>query len=455
MRWEYCDDFRPQIDSPFPTFEAKGRLQLAAGLAYGAIVVLALIWFRTVPRVEVSLVMFGLGAGALICAFWEPLARFLTNDGEGEPIAFLQGISVWPTVLLRSLGIILAVYFVWRAQRNLRNNLAEIASEMDLDPSYTPEPLWKKITHLFNFSPRSYRESDQTSQSSYRLQVEVIWKAYVGQERLWNRLLRATFYAILMSAILSIVLVPLFGSSSIPARGDVARMAYYLTTREEVTLTLFLAFFIFDATFCCLHFVNKLRHAQTEWPRETVDAYKERLRLQTEFVNDWIDLEFVAKRTSCIASLIYYPFVLIALFIMAGSTMFANYAPSLTVLVALAFSFGIVVGCAVALWRASETLRATARENLTDAINFAKADCANIDDAAGEAERKDLRDKTRYGAQLENLLSKVNQLKDGAFSSLFQQPLVRAALWPLSAIAAPLLVDLAEQLIKNGMISGP
>ena len=60
---------------------------------------------------------------------------------------------------------------------------------------------------------------------------------------------------------------------------------------------------------------TKLRRAQSLWPQATIGVYRGRLRLQTKLVHDWIDLDFVAKRTKCIGSLIYFPFVLIALLI--------------------------------------------------------------------------------------------------------------------------------------------
>ena len=85
---------------------------------------------------------------------------------------------------------------------------------------------------------------------------------------------------------------------------------------------LFLTFFVFDATLSCLLFVNKLRRAV--WPQATLGVYKGRLRLPTNLVHDWIGLDFVAKRTKCIGSLIYFPFVLIALLIVSRSTIFAN-----------------------------------------------------------------------------------------------------------------------------------
>ena len=159
----------------------------------------------------------------------------------------------------------------------------------------------------------------------------------------------------------------------------------------------FLTFFVFDATLYCLLFVNKLRHVRSEWPEETLGVYNGRLRLKTKLgddlklVHDWIDLDFVAKRTRCIGALIYFPFVLIALLILSRSTVFANYAPSLTTLIAQGISVSVVFACAIMLWRAAKTARDTAKQNLTDGIIRAKDSEGNV----------------YFAGQLESLINRV------------------------------------------------
>jgi hypothetical protein len=134
------------------------------------------------------------------------------------------------------------------------------------------------------------------------------------------------------------------------------------------------------------------------------------LRLQTKLIQDWIDLEFVAKRTNCIGSMIYFPFVLIALLIVSRSTVFANYAPSLTILVWQGISLSIVFSCAVVLWWVARATRDGAKQNLTDGLIRAK----------------DAESNPRLAEQLETLLIRIAELNEGAFSPLSQQPLVRA-----------------------------
>jgi hypothetical protein len=194
---------------------------------------------------------------------------------------------------------------------------------------------------------------------------------------------------------------------------------------------LFLTFFVFDATLSCLLFVNKLRRAQSLWPQATLGVYKGRLQLQTNLIHDWIDLDFVAKRTKCIGSLIYFPFVLIALLIVSRSTIFANYAPSLTILIAQGITLSIVFSCAIMMCWVARATRDIAKQHLTEGIIRAK----------------DAESKLRLAEQLEKLLVLVAQLNGGAFSPLTQQPLVKALLFPLSSAGW-------VALIENGTLSG-
>jgi Zn-dependent protease with chaperone function len=155
------------------------------------------------------------------------------------------------------------------------------------------------------------------------------------------------------------------------------------------------------------------------------------LRLQTKLVNDWIDLDFVAKRTKCIGSLIYFPFVLIALAIVSRSTIFANYAPSLTILISQAISLTLVFSCAIMLWWVARATRDLAKQNLTEGIIRAK----------------DAESNPRLAEQLETLLAQVAQLNKGTFGPLSQQPLVKPLLFPLSSAGW-------VALIENGTIPG-
>ncbi len=492
-----CGNIQPVNQPLFPTFDDAGRKLLSEGLAIGALLLALLYLWRIVPEsahVEVWIAVICLDLAALACAAWEPFAQFLTDHGRGEPVAMLEGVSVWPTVLLRISSIVLSIYFIWRAQDGLFKNLEKISWNMELNPKPAPFDvrimwkkigivarhkrfLWKNIRGIFDFSLGRY---PGTRNSHFR--VEHSWRAYVLQEQFWSRRFwRASLYTLLMFGFFNLILVPMLGSPAIPARSNLAHYSYLVTTYIDVILMLFLTFFVFDATLFCLLFVNKLRRTKTQWPEKTVKAFDERVRLQPEIVHDWIDLEFVAKRTRCIGLLIYYPFVLIALLIVSRSSVFANYSPSPTILVALGMSLSIVFGCAIMLWWAATSVRDTAKQNLTDKIIWAKGPCTVFHSSSGatthhdsdkgkhdvgkppnllghahqlcdtatgpSSQQKDSGDNPRYAEQLETMLSRVDQLRDGAFGPFTQQPLVRAVLLPLGSFGW-------TALIENGMLPG-
>jgi hypothetical protein len=71
--------------------------------------------------------------------FWEQVAKTLT--GEGEPIVLLQGVSLWPSVMLRLLTVLTSFCLIIRGWRKLRDNLDEIADELRLD---RPDDVIKK-----------------------------------------------------------------------------------------------------------------------------------------------------------------------------------------------------------------------------------------------------------------------------------------------------------------------
>ncbi|HEY8098702.1 MAG TPA: hypothetical protein VIE65_21760, partial [Methylobacter sp.] len=69
---------------------------------------------------------------SLILLFWDSIARSVTLDGLGEPIALIEGISVWPTVLLRIIGSIIAVCLIFDAWSALDKNMAQVKLDMNL-----------------------------------------------------------------------------------------------------------------------------------------------------------------------------------------------------------------------------------------------------------------------------------------------------------------------------------
>jgi len=421
------NDIQPPDEKIFPHFELKCKAimgftlavpKVAVAFAVAALLVLltlGLPWARKSAMGRVmflGVVLFGI---AFACLFWEHLAGWLTSDGTGEPIAWVQGVSIWPTVLLRIMSIVLSCFLIWRACQKLRTNLDDIVHRLKL-PAVTTRPrllmrlrLPRKMKRMFSYF--SYRLGKSKSEGPLDTlepyDIARAWSDYVHQDQLCPRLWRVAGYVTAMFALF-FVLILIFGSPVTPARGELASGVWIWVTFIDVVLAQFLIFFVFDATLFCLLFVNELRRGLTQWPIETKEKFEGRLGLKHELIAEWINLDFVARRTKCLSNLIYYPFVVIALLIVSRSTVFANYAPSPPILITLGISLTIAVGCAVWLRWAAEAARDTAKWKLM----------------AGIVRAKGLEDGGRTAGQLEALLSRVDGLHEGVFSPFSQQPVV-------------------------------
>ena len=224
-------------------------------------------------------------------------------------------------------------------------------------------------------------------------------------------------FTAIMFYIVFAILIPNGGMPFYAHRSALADHAYFLFGLSDWLITLFLTFIVFDATSSCLLFVKKLSRDKKSrsWPFTTMAVYDQRLQLPrtNDLINEWIGLDFVAKRSHCIGNLIYYPFVLLAIMILSRSTVFANFAPSAVIILTHGISLFIIFACALMVWLAAKSARDIAKERLTDGVISAKRSA-----------------DAHFAKQLQILLNRVDQLKDGAFSPISQQPLFRALLFP-------------------------
>jgi hypothetical protein len=70
-----------------------------------------------VQNIEVLSVFIVLVAAACLSAFWDKIAYILTEYGKGEPISFIQGVSLWPSVMLRLLTVLTSLISAFRPSK--------------------------------------------------------------------------------------------------------------------------------------------------------------------------------------------------------------------------------------------------------------------------------------------------------------------------------------------------
>jgi hypothetical protein len=365
--------------------------------------------------------------GALLYFVAPMLAHWLTQDGQ--PMIPLEGLSVWPTIFIRLATFLLCIWLLVRGWQRLEKNSKKIVKDLHLAATWqrvedewtsiaSVGPPWIRFARRFGYClPGS--GADESGD------VVQFWRKYLYQAH-WIARIGRVAVGIAAMAVLWAILALTFGHPHDPTRGQISFWAYKVVTFLLILAILVLIFSVADATLLCGSLIKGFRKKGVGvWPARTLQEYSTRFGLPQSCLDDWVDLVFASKRTKCITTLLYYPFLIIALLLISRSPLFADYGRNIPDWIAMGVGVLIVTACAVWLRWTVEDSRAKARRRLNQQIILAR----NLDDGGHRA------------GQLEILLRRVEELREGAFSPFSQQPMVRAMLLPLGSIGGTALLE--------------
>jgi hypothetical protein len=190
--------------------------------------------------------------------------------------------------------------------------------------------------------------------------------------------------------------------------------------------------------------VRGLQAHGANWPVATLVKFERELQIPRTYLNNWIDLEFIALRTMCVTRLIYFPFIVLSLFLVSRSAAFDDWYMPATGIVLAVLGASVALACAVALRYAVEASRRFAMEQLRDEIIRVSGEAPAT--SAPGSEQSDPVDYVRpvdppKPVQLTLLLQRMEHLHEGAFAPFWQQPLLKAVLLPFATLGGTSLLD--------------
>jgi hypothetical protein len=193
----------------------------------------------------------------------------------------------------------------------------------------------------------------------------------------------------------------------------------------------------------------------------TLVKFERELQIPRAYLDNWIDLEFIAWRTKCVTRLIYFPFIVLSLFLVSRSAAFDDWYMPATGIVLAVLGASVALGCAVALRYAAEASRRFAMERLRDEITRVSGEARPVAATSGatvapqssapqvSSSTPELPDPPGHvrpldppkAAQLTLLLQRMDHLHEGAFAPFWQQPLLKAVLLPFATLGGTSLLD--------------
>ena len=411
-------------------------------------------WYVVVPFVVFIL--------ALLWAY--QIRRSLTDDGLGEPMFLMQGISAWPTAALRLLAALISISALAWGWRNLRVNRMEIeaAYHLNLDyqtslwqqrPRYDRQALqpfrdWLKKSGnyvfkiLFPLSSSNIDPAEHELSGALKLLDDKDERPIIFIERFWKdhceggtfgaRLLRAILATWVFVALTSVLFV-VWPMEGIPVRGDPAIWRYSWLIPQ--LLFQLLVFWVVDANRLLTRFIRQLSYHHAIWPLALRRQHevmfclakagavdKGKGKYVHPCVDDWMDMVLIAKRTAAVSRLIYAPTVVLLVMIASRSSYFDNWPTPPSIIISYLLTGAILLSSAFSLRRAAEKARKIALQRFDDYLLNAPADDPS---------------KAKFGL----LRERIAALNTGAFSRYSEEPLVRALLLSLTGIGGSIIVD--------------
>ena len=390
-----------------------------------------------------------LAAGAVVLV-WQQQG---THEIGGEPIAWFEGVSAFPSQLLHLLalaGIVFSLDLAW--DRSL-NTFSEDSAWLALPEPATCRTLRGCLPYV---SVLGWVRPEVLS-----CDVGVLWQQYRQRGAPRPRAIR-TVIAFLLTGLMIVGLwwaLSVGGGEwsnsrlfEVPVRGAHHR-SMVLTTLAIILALLPLSILaVADGTLLVYRFVTHLNEGRSVYPAACLHRFATALGdpatvalwlqpmacephqrepgngadARHTLLDDWIDMQVVARRTEHVAPLVLGPFIVLGIVLLARSRIFDNW--SMTPVIALTASAYLLV-----LLLLTALLKSAVEDTRRHALDHMAADLRWLKGQHGP--------QTELATPFEALMEEVRNTRAGAFAGMLEQPLLKAVLVPLGGVGGAQLLD--------------
>lgn len=410
---------RPDVDPSSgalrpPSVRTIGLLLLAVGLMFGcAVLINSELWALCRRRWGGGLPLGSLLIGLIVAGL---LGSAMLDGTGGEPFSFTDGISVWPTTSLRLFAFVLCVIFfthswwrLWESDRTLmrRFRLSRLKANIP-----RPSRSWIGI---HRWLPNSSGKADARN----------LWHEY---HRLgaWQERVRRVVPQVMVYGLFGVVLMLQFGFPVMPCRGQACFTLNYIILGVSVVTMTLLMFYVVDATRLCRRLIFIMINTKIEWPSRLLAREAKKLGVDEAYIHEWLGVQFIAKRTQVISTMIYYPFVIVFLMAVARHSYFDRWDFPAGLLAIFTLNALYAFGNGVYLRRSAELAKREALDRLKRRLK-------------GLADEPFFKRKTR--GQVERMVEMIERTQEGAFLPFTQHPLFHTIAFPTGGTGLVFLLD--------------
>ncbi|MDD2659136.1 MAG: hypothetical protein PHY54_05555 [Methylococcales bacterium] len=417
--WQACNTVQPRIF-------ATSQLQWTAAGALILVIVATLpplLSWRVRERMASSFkfckshpyALIGIGIALILPAYWlAPLSRWnhYITQYNAEPFYWVEGVSAWPSQLLRFSAVLYAAgFFLWGHNRILKmqNNLQTQGDETQRTFSLPTDPT--RISRCGVLFIGSWKPEVNNEEMVF---PDVLWRKYLGYCRQKKLGLPGSWLRVFVHGFafftVAFLLIIQSGFPSVPTRGVFAFIMNKYILFLAVPATILLTMWVVENARLCERLIEQLAEKPSQWNGIARD-WAIRNKVAPECVSDWLDIQLVARLTETIQPLIWGPVGCIGLLVVARSPAIDDWGIPWGLGIVLIAMLLYAISAEVFLQRGAKRTRAKAIVLLSGKIR-AQRNLNSPDEAA----------IIRIEAEIERIM----KLRDGAFRPWYEWPLLQS-----------------------------
>ena len=143
-----------------------------------------------------------------------------------------------------------------------------------------------------------------------------------------------------------------------------------------------------------------------------------------ENLDEWLDIQLIAKRTEAIGKFIYYPFIVLFIMIAARNNFFDRFDWPMSLLLIFGINTAYAFYCAFALRQTTEKARNEELKRLEEKLVKARG--------AGDKQSAET---------IQFTVEQIKAVNEGAFAPWSEQPFIRAVLVPFGGTGILTLIQ--------------
>ena len=321
---------------------------------------------------------------------------------ENEPFEWFEGISIWPTIFISwaalATGILLAVLGLRKMKRNSAkiDQLYFDGGDSGLQPQSSAVHVWRDFSHL------------------WRIKTSIAW-------------------ALLLSlGFVGGIVLEYYPK---PGRGGIANTIEGVLFVVNGALLIYLTMFAMEQTRTCVAFMKRLAEKDDlTWPENDRARVRKELGLDQgvpvdgRYLDDYLDLKLIVRRTRPVSNLIFYPFVMVFFVLVSYHNYFDNWHLPFFVFLFFGSLCCYGLGCGYYLRREAEKARKAALGQIHKKL---------AED--GESERH---------PAVRVVIERIGSIADGALAPWNRHPILHSILLPLGGLSTLAVADFLLMLVR-------